>query len=81
MKIKELIKKLSEFPLDIDVLVEGYEDGFDQIITVKSIRVKTHQGKNDWWNGEFDHIDGKDGSPVVVILGNRNKPENIKKVK
>ena len=79
MKIKELIKKLSEFPLDIDVLVEGYEDGFDQAITVKSIRVKQHQGKNDWWNGEFDSIDGNGGSPVIVILGNRNKPEITKK--
>lgn len=32
MKISELIARLQQLPADLEVLVEGYETGFDPIL-------------------------------------------------
>ena len=61
--------KVSKFQSDMDVLVEGYEDGLDSITAVKSIGVTPHPSKDDWWNGKFVDVQDKSGLAVVVILG------------
>lgn len=63
MKVDDLIKLLQEYPSDLRVVVDGYEDGYDDLtprqITVEEICLNT--GKNDW--------EGRHGSPLFMIGG------------
>ena len=72
MKVKDLIDKLKTFSADAQVLVQGYEDGFDGIRTIKEITVARNPNAKDY-NGEYEETDKKDknAAPAVVILGNR----------
>ncbi len=73
MTINELIEKLKTFPDDAHVLVQGYEDGFDNIKVVRQIPVVKNPKDHDW-SGEYDEPMGendKNTFPAVVIFGNR----------
>lgn len=72
MKVKDLIEKLKSFPADEEVLVQGYEDGFDGVAFIQKMRVvKRFQPRN--WEGEYEEAekDSKAAITVVVIEGNR----------
>lgn len=72
MIVKDLIGKLKILPADLPVLVQGYEDGFDGIRTVKEITVTRNPNAKDY-NGEYEETEKKDKNAAlaVVILGNR----------
>ena len=71
MTASELIQLLAQYPPDLRVMVDGYEDGYDDLeqhlISVKEIRLDA--GKS-WWEGR--HRDSWDeraeGSAVVNAL-------------
>lgn len=84
MKIKELIQKLSEFDENLEVLVDGYEEGFDNIDSIKIIKV-IHDNpfmKDEWgelcketnYEGEYSLYEPEDkwkdftGYEVLEIL-------------
>ena len=72
MKVKDLIVKLKTFSADAQVLVQGYEDGYDSIKIVNEIIVTSNLSAADY-NGEYEEsAKGSKGStPAVVIMGNR----------
>lgn len=72
MKVSELIDALKTMPADAQVLVQGYEDGYDNIKVVRQIPVAKNPKDHDW-SGEYDDADETDKKafPAVVILGNR----------
>lgn len=73
MKVSEFIDVLKTMPADAQVLVQGYEDGYDNIKTVRQIPVVKNP-KNHDWSGEYDDSlkeNDKKAFPAVVILGNR----------
>lgn len=72
MKVKDLIEKLNAFHADSQVLVQGYETGYDSIVFVKKIAVIKHSDAADY-DGEYDDAenDAKDAVKTVVIMGNR----------
>ena len=71
MTINELIRVLQTYPPDLRVVVNGYEEGYDDLeqhlISVKEIRLDA--GKS-WWEGR--HRDSWDeraeGTAVVNAL-------------
>ncbi len=72
MTIKDLIEKLKTFPADAQVLVQGYEDGYDSIKSVNEIAVAKNPNTADY-NGEYEDAEpsGKGVIKSVVIMGNR----------
>lgn len=68
MTVKELIEKLQQFPADCPVVLDGYEDGYNE---ATDIRTKTisRQDSAEWFNGEFD--DTEDGNEAVLITSAR----------
>jgi hypothetical protein len=64
MTVKELIEKLQQFPADCPVVLDGYEDGYNE---ATDIRTKTvaRQDAAEWFNGEFDDAEGGD---VAVLI-------------
>ncbi len=70
MTVKELIQKLNTLPSELQVVTEGYENGFDIIKTLERINVVENEEK-DWWDGEF--IESKIDSAVEVIYLNTER--------
>ena len=69
MKISELSERLQQFPPDLDVLVEGYETGFDPIHSLKVCPVERN-AKAEGWDGEFEEAPGA-SQDALLILGRR----------
>ncbi len=74
MTVHKLIRLLENHPADMRVVVNGYEEGYDDLspeqISVRTIRLNT--GKNDW-EGCHGDVDDKPGdrvenSPVIEAL-------------
>ena len=74
MNIKDLIEKLKSFPADAQVLVEGYEGGYDDIIRIEEKPVVKNANANDW-DDEYDATESsvKERIKAVVISGNRRQ--------
>jgi hypothetical protein len=72
MIIKDLIEKLKNFPADTQVLVQGYEDGYDSIKFISEIPVIKNPSAADY-DGEYDYAEANVQGAVksVVIMGNR----------
>ena len=72
MKVKGLIDNLKALPAEAQVLVQGYEDGYDSVISVRKLTVISNPAAEDW-NGEYEEAEkaGKGVISAVVILGNR----------
>ncbi|MFH1323329.1 MAG: hypothetical protein ABIH80_05825 [Methanobacteriota archaeon] len=49
MIIEELIQQLQRYPKNSRVIVQGYEDGFDEVYTVKEISIKPNTS-HEWYN-------------------------------
>ena len=58
MKIADLIRILQTYPQDLRVVVDGYEDGYDDLeealMRVREIRLGV--GRN-WWEGRHSDAD------------------------
>ena len=58
MKIADLIRILQTYPQDLRVVVDGYEDGYDDLdedlMRVREIRLDIGQ---HWWEGQHNDID------------------------
>lgn len=56
MNVKELIELLGEYPSEMRVVVQGYEDGYDDAssLNVSRKQVKLNAGTEDWVG---DHLD------------------------
>lgn len=75
MKVLELIEALKQFPGDMPVLTDGYETGFEEIRSLKTIEVQ-HEPKKPYYEGEYQDAEEKSGASMkaVVIFRNR-RPE------
>ena len=67
MTIKELINQLSDLPGDSRVLVQGYEEGYDDISDIRSLSVQK-QEEPAWYDGEYSSSEGQ-GEQVVLLFG------------
>ncbi len=65
MTVRELIKKLQEFDSDKQIVVEGYESGYDDIQVIKEQQVVV-QEDCAWWDGNYQLAD--EGQTVVCLI-------------
>lgn len=56
MKVAQLIRLLSDYPADAEVLVEGYENGYDPIHSLTMKRLAGVQNAEEY-DGLFDTTD------------------------
>ncbi len=74
MRVSELIERLEQLPTDLEVLVEGYETGFDPIHALEIRSIERNAAAEDW-DGEFDESPGE-GRQALLILGRRGHRRN-----
>jgi len=67
MTVKELISELESLSPDLIVVVRGYENGFNDVVAVKSRKV-LDTAKAEWWDGRYQETDEAAGSIKAVEL-------------
>lgn len=73
MKVTELIDLLKHQDPDALVVVDGYETGLDDDVSVVTAALELNVHKDKWWNGRHDTATAttKVAVPGVWIKGNR----------
>jgi hypothetical protein len=75
MKVKELIDLLKNFPPDQRVVIRGYEEGFNDIMELRVIRV-IHEPDSKWYYGEYALSDKEDAIEAIELFGeNQNEDQ------
>ena len=72
MTISELINELKLYPENTPVLVDGYENGYEHVISVNAISVIQNK-KAAWYNGEFDRAEHEHKDNVKAVILSRNR--------
>lgn len=71
MTVKELIEKLAEYDPDATVVVDGYEDGYDdpRVGTVDVVLDSNWDGerKRTGWSGRHEYADHLASTRAVLI--------------
>lgn len=70
MTVKELAELLKKYPDDLRVVVNGYEDGYDDISPerISATKIELDAGKHDWegQHGDPLHDDESANDPKIV---------------
>ncbi len=67
MTVEELIKALEKYPSDTRVVVQGYEDGFDDVSALHSLQVEEYPDPK-WYYGNYDKS-SEEGESAVLVFG------------
>ena len=67
MTTGELIRLLAQYPPDMRVVVNGYEDGYDDLspTQVSTVKITLNTGKHRW-EGKHGDPDGRNDADDVV---------------
>lgn len=77
MTASELITELQKLSPDTKVVVRGYEDGYNDILLLKPVRIK-RQAVSHWYDGEYDSSDDEDAIDAVDLFGeNKNAKDDL----
>ena len=72
MTATELINNLQKLPPDTRIVVSGYEDGFNDIIELKKVRIKKDVYEH-WYEGAHAESIESDSIDAVLLFGeNKN---------
>lgn len=57
MKVKELIEELQKFDPETEVVVDGYETGYDKITELYPVKAfKRENFEKAWYDGDYNYI-------------------------
>lgn len=76
MTVKELIQCLEKHDPDKQVVVRGYEDGYNGVRKVKEISIVPHPQQENWYVGEYDEADNEEdmkGAIFAIELWGENR--------
>ena len=75
MTTQELIQQLQTLPLNTKVVVRGYEDGYNDILKLKEVKIKPNPNAYTW-DGEYE--DSTDAHAIIAInlYGENQHPKN-----
>ena len=73
MTVKELTEFLEKYPDDLRVVVNGYEDGYDDILPerISTTKIQLDVGKHDWegqHNSPLPANESTDDAEIVDAL-------------
>ncbi|MEO6455593.1 MAG: hypothetical protein ABIN97_16045 [Ginsengibacter sp.] len=68
MTASELISELQKLPPDVKVVIRGYEDGYNNILELKPVRIKQTPDSH-WYVGEYDDSTDEDAVEAVDLFG------------
>ena len=65
MTVGQLVQVLQSYPQDIRVVVNGYEEGYDDLSPeqISSVKIALNTGKHPWKGRHGDPHDPAEGTP------------------
>ena len=73
MTAQELIKQLQTLAPETKIVVRGYEDGYNDILKLRLVKIKLNESK-EWYYGEYEDNSEENSIEAVELFGdNRNK--------
>ena len=75
MTAKELIQHLQTLPPDIKIVVRGYEDGYNDILKLKPIKIKPNENAY-WYEGEYEESKDVEATFAVELYGENLQPKD-----
>ncbi len=73
MTALELINHLQNLPPETKVVVRGYEDGYNDILQLKRVKIK-HKNDSHWYDGEFEYSNDADAIDAIDLFGENQNP-------
>lgn len=71
--IRQLVEQLGQYPDDLPVIVQSYEDGYDPVTTISELTISPTPDRQ-WYMGVFEKVDGK-GQQALLISSRYNRAE------
>jgi hypothetical protein len=79
MRVKDLIKILQDVDQELEVVVDGYETGYDVLKQVYSVNVFKPENTNKaWYDGTYSELGLNDEHPVSFSTGKKILGEVIR---
>jgi hypothetical protein len=77
MIASELINELQKLSPDTKIVVRGYEDGYNDILQLKPVKIKP-LSDSKWYEGEYDSSDDDDAINAIDLFGeNKNAKDDL----
>lgn len=77
MTASELINQLQKLSPEIKIVVRGYEGGYNDILKLKSVKIKQVFDSN-WYDGEYDDSTDRDAIDAIDLFGdNKNAKDDL----
>ena len=73
MTAQELISHFLNLPPQTKVVVRGYEDGYNDILKLRSVKIKPNKDPH-WYSGEYEESNDADAIEAVDLFGENNHP-------
>lgn len=68
MTASELISELQKLSPDTKIVVRGYEDGYNDILQLKPVKIK-RQSDSHWFDGEYETSADEDAFDAIDLFG------------
>jgi len=75
MTAAELIDLLLTFPPDTKIVIRGYEDGYNDILKIRAIKIKPNENSN-WYDGEYIDSNDADAIDAMDLFGENKQPKD-----
>jgi hypothetical protein len=75
MTAQELIIHLKTLPPETKVVVRGYEDGYNDILKVRTVKIKPNVNSH-WYDGEYDDNEDSDAIDAIDLFGENKNPKD-----
>ena len=73
MTAAELIQQLQILPPEIKIVVRGYEDGYNDILKLRVLKIKPNE-KSHWYDGEYEDSTDADAIDSIDLYGENKNP-------
>ena len=75
MTAQELIQHLQTLPPNTKIVVRGYEDGYNDILKLRPVKIKPNPSAYTW-DGESDASKDADATLAVDLFGENQHPKD-----
>ena len=73
MTVQQLITLLQQYPDDLPVVVQSYEEGYDPVTDVGELTIAETQNRA-WYVGVYDRVD-QSGETALLLSSKYNRTE------
>lgn len=75
MTAQELINHLQNLPPETKVVVRGYEDGYNDILKLRPVKIKPNENSH-WYDGEYADSKDDDTIDAIDLFGENKTPKD-----